>query len=135
LARQQQELEDAKVEAMKMIRDAEERLEYTQQVLAEKIANLQNWRARQMSNGVPRKVQGAMRELLQQHKGTGQRIELFTEKGAYAMQARKGINSFVIEIVDDTECIQVEGISSVEELKSAVQGAVRETIGSVTGRV
>lgn len=37
----------------------------------------------------PQKYQGVMRNLLQQHKGTGKRIELITEKGAYAMQASK----------------------------------------------
>lgn len=40
LARQQQELEDAKVASVKMVQDAEERLEYTQQILAEKVTHL-----------------------------------------------------------------------------------------------
>lgn len=40
LVRQQQELEDVKVAAVKMVQDAEERLEYTLQILAEKAAQL-----------------------------------------------------------------------------------------------
>ncbi|WP_240463469.1 hypothetical protein [Paenibacillus apiarius] len=40
LARQKQELEDAKAAAAKMIQDAEERLEQTRQILAEKVAQL-----------------------------------------------------------------------------------------------
>lgn len=40
LVRQQQELEDVKVAAVKMVQDAEDRLEYTLQILAEKAAQL-----------------------------------------------------------------------------------------------
>lgn len=40
LVRQQQELEDVKVAAVKMIQDAEERLAQTRRVLAEKVAQL-----------------------------------------------------------------------------------------------
>ncbi|MDC0763044.1 hypothetical protein POF51_20205 [Brevibacillus sp. AG] len=40
LDRQQQELEDAKAAAAKMIQDAEERLEQTRQILSEKMAQL-----------------------------------------------------------------------------------------------
>lgn len=40
LVRQQQELEDVKVAAVRMVHDAEERLEYTLQILAEKAAQL-----------------------------------------------------------------------------------------------
>ncbi|MDR4997402.1 hypothetical protein [Brevibacillus parabrevis] len=39
-ARQEQELEDAKAAAVKMVQDAEERLEQTRQILAEKVAQL-----------------------------------------------------------------------------------------------
>ena len=40
LTRQQQELEDAKAAAAKMVQDAEERLKQTRQVLAEKVTQL-----------------------------------------------------------------------------------------------
>jgi hypothetical protein len=39
-ARQEQELEDAKAAAVKMVQDAEERLEQTRQILSEKMAQL-----------------------------------------------------------------------------------------------
>lgn len=40
LARQQQELEDVKVAAVKMVQDAEARMECTQQIIAEKVTQL-----------------------------------------------------------------------------------------------
>ncbi|WP_019537013.1 hypothetical protein [Paenibacillus ginsengihumi] len=87
-----------------------------------------------MNNGIPQKYQGVMRDLLQKFKGTGKRIELITEKGAYTMQANKSSDSFVIEIVDDSEVIEVDDIGSTVELRVTVQDAVRETMNSVTGR-
>ena len=51
-----------------------------------------------MNNEIPPKYQDVMRDLLQKFKGTGKRIELITEKGAYTMQANKSSDSFVIEI-------------------------------------
>ncbi|WP_025682331.1 hypothetical protein [Paenibacillus maysiensis] len=87
-----------------------------------------------MNNGIPQKYQGVMRDLLQNLKGTGIRIELIMEKGAYTMQANKSSGSFVIEIVDDSEVIEVDDIGSTEELRVTVQDAIRETMNSVTGR-
>ncbi|MEN1987688.1 hypothetical protein [Paenibacillus hubeiensis] len=88
-----------------------------------------------MSKGIRQKYQGVMRDLLQKHKGTGKRIELFTERGAYAMQASKDDSNFVIEIVDDSEIVEIEGVGSAEELRTTVQDAVRDTINSDTGRI
>ncbi|ASJ54834.1 hypothetical protein BP422_15405 [Brevibacillus formosus] len=85
-----------------------------------------------MSKGIRQKYQGVMRDLLQKHKGTGKRIELFTERGVYAMQ---GSNSFVIEIVDDSATVEVEGIGSTEELVATIQNAVQETLNRATGKV
>ncbi|MCE5173142.1 hypothetical protein LQV63_28165 [Paenibacillus profundus] len=51
-----------------------------------------------MNNGISQKYQGVMRDLLQQHKGTGKRIELITEKGAYTMQAVDIIDKKTSEI-------------------------------------
>ncbi|MOA07342.1 hypothetical protein D3C78_1270310 [compost metagenome] len=87
-----------------------------------------------MSNRIPRKYQGVMYDLLQQHKGTGKRIELMTEKGVYTMQASKDSNSFVIEITDNNEDVEIEDAGSTEELREAVQDAVRETISNAIGR-
>jgi hypothetical protein len=87
-----------------------------------------------MNNEIPPKYQDVMRDLLQKFKGTGKRIELITEKGAYTMQANKSSDSFVIEIVDDSEVIEVDDIGSTVELRVTVQDAVRETMNSVTGR-
>ncbi|MEC0235044.1 hypothetical protein P4H71_11965 [Paenibacillus kribbensis] len=64
-----------------------------------------------MSKGIPQKYQGVMRDLLQKHKGTGKRIELITEKGVYMMRASKDSSSIVIEIVDDSEVIEVDGVA------------------------
>jgi len=50
------------------------------------------------------------------------------------MQANKSSDSFVIEIVDDSEVIEVDDIGSTVELRVTVQDAVRETMNSVTGR-
>ncbi|WP_218028224.1 hypothetical protein, partial [Paenibacillus xylaniclasticus] len=47
----------------------------------------------------------------------GKRFELITEKGAYTMQANKSSDSFVIEIVDDNEDVEIEDAGSTEELK------------------
>ncbi|GFN32152.1 hypothetical protein PCURB6_24120 [Paenibacillus curdlanolyticus] len=87
-----------------------------------------------MNNGIPQKYRGVVRDLLQKLKGTGKRFELITEKGAYTMQANKSSDSFVIEIVDDSEVIEVDDIGSTVELRVTVQDAVRETMNSVTGR-
>ncbi|GIP59566.1 hypothetical protein [Paenibacillus woosongensis] len=46
-----------------------------------------------MNNGIPQKYQGMMRDLLQNLRGTGKRIELITEKGAYTMQANKSLKN------------------------------------------
>lgn len=81
-----------------------------------------------MNNEMPPKYQDVMRDLLQKFKGTGKRIELITEKGAYTMQANKSSDSFVIEIVDDSEVIEVDDIGSTVELRVTVQEAVRETM-------
>ncbi|MEY8747022.1 hypothetical protein [Paenibacillus tundrae] len=88
-----------------------------------------------MNKRIPRIYQGVMHDLLQQHKGTGKRIELITEKGAYMMRASKSSGSFVIEIVDDHETVEVQGVGSTEELRVALQETVRETIDNATGRV
>ncbi|WP_435924014.1 hypothetical protein [Paenibacillus sp. DYY-L-2] len=87
-----------------------------------------------MSNRIPQTDQDMMNALLQRYKGTGKRIELITEKGAYAMQASKDNSNFVIEIVDDSEVIEVNGVGSTEELRAAVQDTVRETISNAIGR-
>lgn len=87
-----------------------------------------------MNNWIPQKYQGVMRDLLQNLKGTGKRVELITEKGACTMQANKSSDSFVIEIVDDSGVIEVDDIDSTEELRVTVQDAVRETMNSATGR-
>ncbi|MBN3522638.1 hypothetical protein [Paenibacillus apiarius] len=87
-----------------------------------------------MSNRIPQPDHDTMNALLQRYKGTGKRIELITEKGAYTMQANKSSDSFVIEIVDDSEIIEVDDIGSTEELRVTVQEAVRETMNSATGR-
>ncbi|GFN31591.1 hypothetical protein [Paenibacillus xylaniclasticus] len=79
-----------------------------------------------MNNGIPQKYQGVVRDLLQKLKGTGKRIELITEKGAYTMQATKSSDSFVIETVDDNEVIEVDDNASTVELRVTVQDAVRE---------
>lgn len=60
LVRQQQEFEDVKVAAVKMVQDAEERLEYTLQILAERRHSLPNWRVMSMNNRIPRTYQGLM---------------------------------------------------------------------------
>lgn len=87
-----------------------------------------------MSSRIPHSDHDTMNALLQRYKGTGKRIELITEKGAYTMQANKSSDSFVIEIVDDSEVVEVEEVGSTEELRVVVQEAVRETIGNATGR-
>ncbi|MGG0884056.1 hypothetical protein [Brevibacillus parabrevis] len=87
-----------------------------------------------MSNRIPQTDQDMMNALLQRYKGTGKLIELITEKGAYAMQASKDNSNFVIEIVDDSEVIEVNGVGSTEELRAAVQDTVRETISNAIGR-
>lgn len=87
-----------------------------------------------MSNHIPRKYQGVMNDLLQQHKGTGKRIELMTEKGVYTMQASKDSNSFVIEITDNSEDVEIEDAGSTEELREALQDEVRETISNAIGK-
>ncbi|MBN3524084.1 hypothetical protein [Paenibacillus apiarius] len=88
-----------------------------------------------MSNRIPQPDHDMMKALLQRYKGTGKQIELITEKGAYAMQASKDSSNFVIEIVEDSEVIEVDGVGSTEELRAVVQGAVRETISNATGRM
>ncbi|MOA67119.1 hypothetical protein D3C78_1941490 [compost metagenome] len=50
------------------------------------------------------------------------------------MQASKDSNSFVIEITDSSEDVEIEDAGSTEELREAVQDAVRETISNAIGR-
>ncbi|GEB34146.1 MULTISPECIES: hypothetical protein [Brevibacillus] len=50
------------------------------------------------------------------------------------MQASKDNSNFVIEIVDDSEVIEVNGVGTTDELRAAVQDAVRETISNAIGR-
>lgn len=41
----------------------------------------------------------------------------------------------MIELVEDSAAVEVEVVSSTEELRAAVQGAVRETISNATDRM
>ncbi|MFA4134244.1 MULTISPECIES: hypothetical protein [unclassified Brevibacillus] len=75
-AQQEQELEDAKETAAKIIQDAEKHLAQIRQVLAEKVAQLAKLEGQANEYHIPRKYQGVMHDLLQQQKGTEQIREL-----------------------------------------------------------
>ena len=43
------------------------------------------------------------------------------------MLASKDSNSFVIEITDDSEVVEIDGVGSLEELRETVQGTARRS--------
>ncbi|MGG4492897.1 hypothetical protein [Brevibacillus reuszeri] len=61
---------------------------------------------------IPKKYEKDVKSFLKRYKGTGKRLELFTEEGVFAVNA----DSELIEIVDDDGVIEITDDSELIEI-------------------
>jgi len=83
-----------------------------------------------MRNSVSKKWQQVLRDFHARFPGKVSH-EIYTEDGVFKL----GNSAKDDAIIVDDEGIEIEGVRSVEGLKSTIRGAVKETLNKATGKV